>query len=96
MLVRELDCVTGVVSSLEAGHDVEVLTEKIDDLSLPFVSPLGPEDGQIPLLRDWHRQAETIGLRRGNQFGSGADQRTGFAASSAIMMTTYQPRRIRS
>jgi hypothetical protein len=39
--------VAGVVAALVAGYDVEVLTEEIDDLSLPLVAPLRAGDGQI-------------------------------------------------
>jgi hypothetical protein len=47
VMVAELHRMPGVVASLVAGHDVIVLAEKIDDLPLPLVAPLGADDGQI-------------------------------------------------
>tara|TARA_B100000953_G_scaffold164189_1_gene135515 strand:+ start:75 stop:206 length:132 start_codon:yes stop_codon:yes gene_type:complete len=35
------DCMASVVATLVAGHDVEVLGKPVDDLALPFISPLG-------------------------------------------------------
>ena len=43
--VGELDRVAGVVAAVIAGDDVEPIGEKVDDLSLSFVSPLAAENG---------------------------------------------------
>jgi hypothetical protein len=38
--------VAGVVSALEADHQLGLLCEQVDDLPLPFVAPLGADDYQ--------------------------------------------------
>ena len=43
-LVADLDGVTGVVTALVAGNDIEPLPEQIDDLALTFIAPLGADD----------------------------------------------------
>ena len=45
VLVAELDGVSGVVPAMVARHDLEAVGEQVDDLSLPLVAPLAPEDG---------------------------------------------------
>jgi hypothetical protein len=45
----------GVVSALVARHDVEVLAEKIDDLSFALVAPLGADDGDVPRQVSYER-----------------------------------------
>ena len=42
--VADLYGVTGVVSPLIPGHDVEMLGEEIDDLAFAFIAPLGAYD----------------------------------------------------
>jgi hypothetical protein len=36
--------VARVVATLKANHDVGMLGEKVDDLPLPFIAPLGAND----------------------------------------------------
>ena len=43
-LVADDDRVSGVRAALVAADDVRVLREQVDDLALPFVSPLRPDD----------------------------------------------------
>src|ERR1700752_1375998 len=40
-LIADLDRVSGVVPTLVARHDLETLSEQIDDLAFSFVAPLG-------------------------------------------------------
>ena len=51
------DCVTGVVATLIAGHDVELIGDDVDDLALALVTPLGPYDREVLLL--FHSQEST-------------------------------------
>jgi hypothetical protein len=37
--------VAGVVAALEADHGIRPLSEQVRDLPLPFVAPLGADDG---------------------------------------------------
>ena len=46
------DRVTGVVSTLEADHQIGLLGEQVDDLALPFVAPLGAHDHKSRHTRD--------------------------------------------
>ena len=52
------DGVACVVAPGEAGHDVSVLGEVVDDLPLPLVAPLAPDDGvcgHILVFLSWSR-----------------------------------------
>ena len=40
LLAVYLECMAGVVATLEANHQVRAHTEPIDDLSLAFIAPL--------------------------------------------------------
>ena len=55
------DGVAGVVATLVAGDDVEVLGEPVDDLALALVTPLGAQ-------KDHVRHADE--LRPGRDYGS--------------------------
>ena len=39
--------VTGIVSPLVPGDDVEFLGQQVDDLSLALISPLGPDNDDV-------------------------------------------------
>ena len=47
LLFADEDGVAGVVAALIARHDIEVLGEEIDDLSLAFVAPLRAQDDDV-------------------------------------------------
>ena len=53
------DRVAGVVAALEADHEVGLLGEQVDDLSLPLVAPLGADDHH-----SWHGESECRPVRR--------------------------------
>ena len=61
LAVKE-DGVSGVVSSLVPGNNVEVRREKINDLALAFVTPLGADHNQI---------SQSISQGVVNRFGGG-------------------------
>ena len=45
--ISDNEGVAGVVTALEAYHDIGALRQPIDDLTLAFVAPLGADDGDI-------------------------------------------------
>jgi len=52
-LVSPTDGMTGIGTTLVARHDINVFAEKVDDLSLPFITPLTAyydADGHIEYL----------------------------------------------
>lgn len=53
-----VDGVPGVVTTLIASHDVEVGRQQVDDLALPFVTPLRAQHGEI------HKRIDCIRLSR--------------------------------
>ena len=42
--IADLHGVAGVVSALITDHDIETLSEQIDDLAFALVTPLGTDD----------------------------------------------------
>ena len=57
LLAVDVDGVPGVVSSLISGHDVEVRSEKVDDLAFAFITPLRAENCEIHKMVVIHPRA---------------------------------------
>src|SRR5206468_9867717 len=53
-LVADLDRMSRVVTALIADHDIETLSEQIDNLAFAFIAPLGADN------RDHHNQKSEV------------------------------------